>query len=110
MLLASIPSPTDPFIFHLGPLAPRWYGVLLAVGILIAILVTRRQLVLRGRDPGIAGEVAVWAVPCGVIGARLYHVVTDWSAFSGISGRSRSSRRAASASTAPCSAVRSAPS
>ncbi len=87
MLLASIPSPTDPFIFHLGPLAPRWYGVLLAVGILIAILVTRRQLVLRGRDPGIAGEVAVWAVPCGVIGARLYHVVTDWSAFSGNLGK-----------------------
>jgi prolipoprotein diacylglyceryl transferase len=87
VLLASIPSPTDPFIFHLGPLAPRWYGVLLAVGILIAILVTRRQLALRGRDPGIAGEVAVWAVPCGVIGARLYHVATDWSAFSGDLGK-----------------------
>ena len=64
-------------------LAPRWYGILLAVGILIAILVTRRQLALRGRDPGLAGEVAVWAVPCGVVGARLYHVATDWSAFSG---------------------------
>jgi phosphatidylglycerol---prolipoprotein diacylglyceryl transferase len=87
VLLASIPSPTDPFIFHLGPLAPRWYGVLLAVGIEIAILVTRSQLALRGRDPGIAGEVAVWAVPCGVIGARLYHVATDWSAFSGDLGK-----------------------
>jgi prolipoprotein diacylglyceryl transferase len=83
VLLASIPSPSDPFIFHLGPLAPRWYGILLAVGILIAILVTRRQLALRGRDPVLAGEVAVWAVPFGVAGARLYHVVTDWSAFSG---------------------------
>jgi len=81
--LASIPSPSDPFIFHLGGLAPRWYGVLLAAGILIAILVTRRQLALRGRDPALAGEVAVWAVPFGVVGARLYHVVTDWSAFSG---------------------------
>ncbi|HET6174771.1 MAG TPA: prolipoprotein diacylglyceryl transferase, partial [Gaiellales bacterium] len=83
MLVASIPSPSDPFIFHLGGLAPRWYGVLLAAGILIAILVTRRQLALRGRDPAIAGEVALWAVPFGVVGARLYHVVTDWSAFSG---------------------------
>ena len=83
MLLASIPSPSDPFVFHLGGLAPRWYGVLLAAGILIAILVTRRQLALRGRDPALAGEVAVWAVPFGVVGARLYHVVTDWSAFSG---------------------------
>jgi prolipoprotein diacylglyceryl transferase len=83
VLLASIPSPSDPFIFHLGPLAPRWYGVLLAAGILIAILVTRRQLALRGRDPGLAADVAVWAVPSGVVGARLYHVVTDWSAFSG---------------------------
>jgi phosphatidylglycerol---prolipoprotein diacylglyceryl transferase len=83
VLLASIPSPSNPFVFHLGGLAPRWYGILLAAGILIAILVTRRQLALRGRDPGIAGEVAVWAVPCGVVGARLYHVATDWSAFSG---------------------------
>ena len=83
MPLASIPSPSDPFIFHVGGLAPRWYGVLLAAGILIAILVTRRQLALRGWDPALAGEVAIWAVPCGVVGARLYHVVTDWSAFSG---------------------------
>jgi phosphatidylglycerol---prolipoprotein diacylglyceryl transferase len=83
VLLASIPSPSDPFIFHLGPLAPRWYGILLAAGILIAILTTRRQLALRGRDPSLAGEVAVWAVPFGVVGARLYHVATDWSAFSG---------------------------
>ena len=81
--LASIPSPSDPFVFHLGGLAPRWYGILLAAGILLAILITRRQLALRGRDPGLAGEVAVWAVPCGVVGARLYHVATDWSAFSG---------------------------
>jgi prolipoprotein diacylglyceryl transferase len=81
--LASIPSPSDPFIFHLGGLAPRWYGILLAAGILIAILVTRRQLAMRGRDPALAGEVAVWAVPFGVAGARLYHVATDWSAFSG---------------------------
>jgi prolipoprotein diacylglyceryl transferase len=81
--LASIPSPSDPFIFHVGGLAPRWYGVLLAVGILVAILVTRQQLALRERNPAIAGEVALWAVPAGVIGARLYHVVTDWSAFSG---------------------------
>jgi prolipoprotein diacylglyceryl transferase len=81
--LASIPSPSNPFVFHLGGLAPRWYGILLAAGILIAILVTRRQLAWRGRDPGLAGEVAVWAVPCGVVGARLYHVATDWSAFSG---------------------------
>jgi prolipoprotein diacylglyceryl transferase len=83
VLLASIPSPSDPFVFHLGPLAPRWYGLLLAAGILLGLLVTRRQLALRGRDPALAGEIAVWAVPFGVIGARLYHVVTDWSAFSG---------------------------
>jgi prolipoprotein diacylglyceryl transferase len=83
VLLASIPSPSNPFVFHLGPFAPRWYGILLAVGILVALLVTRRQLALRERDPALAGEVAIWAVPCGVVGARLYHVVTDWSAFSG---------------------------
>jgi prolipoprotein diacylglyceryl transferase len=83
VVLASIPSPSSPFVFHLGPLAPRWYGILLAVGILVALLMTREQLALRGRDRSIAGDMAVWVVPFGVVGARLYHVVTDWSAFSG---------------------------
>ena len=86
MLLASIPSPSDPFIFHLGPLAPRWYGLLLALGILVGILVARRELARRGLDPDLAYDVALWVVPFGVVGARLYHVATDWSAFAGHRG------------------------
>ena len=82
-VLASIPSPSSPLIFDGGPIALRWYGVLLAGGILVAIWITRRQFTLRGLDPTLVASLAVWLVPFGVVGARLYHVVTDWDLFSG---------------------------
>ena len=83
LLLASIPSPSSPLIFDGGPIALRWYGVLLAGGILVAIWITRRQFTLRGLDPLHVATIAMWLVPFGVVGARLYHVVTDWELFSG---------------------------
>ena len=68
-----------------------------------------REVRRRGADTEIVGRVAIWAVPAGVIGARLYHVVTDWSAFSGHLERDPADPgRAASASTARCSAAPSA--
>jgi len=82
-LLASIPSPSSPFIFSLGPFSPRWYGTLLALGVVLASYIVSRELARRGRDPDATYTVAAWAVPAGVIGARLYHVATDWSRFSG---------------------------
>jgi prolipoprotein diacylglyceryl transferase len=82
MFVFSIPSPGDPFVFRLGSLQPRWYGVLLAVGVLVAGWIARKEFRRRGIDPELAYTIAVWCVPLGLIGARLYHVITDWSAFS----------------------------
>jgi prolipoprotein diacylglyceryl transferase len=82
-LLASIPSPSSPFIFHLGPFSPRWYGTLLAIGVVLGSYIVARELARRGRDADLTYAVAAWTVPGGVIGARLYHVVTDWDRFSG---------------------------
>lgn len=81
VVLLAIPSPGDPFLVNSGPLHVRWYGVLLAIGVLLAGWVARREMRRRGADPELAYSIAVWTVPLGLIGARLYHVATDWSAF-----------------------------
>jgi prolipoprotein diacylglyceryl transferase len=68
---------------QIGALNLRWYGTLLALGVLLGGRLTRRELVRRGLDGEKVYTVATWAVPFGVIGARLYHVATDWSRFDG---------------------------
>ena len=82
MALLSIPSPGDPFLINSGPIHARWYGLLLALGVLLAGWIARREFRRRSMDPELAYSIAVWAVPFGLIGARLYHVLTDWDSFS----------------------------
>ena len=74
--LAFIPSPSSNGI-HLGPLNLRAYGVLIAIGALIAIEWAGRRWVARGGASGDIPAVAIWAVPAGMVGARAYHVITD---------------------------------
>jgi len=80
-LLANIPSPTDGSL-KIGPLELRAYGLMIALGVLAAVWLCGRRFEQRGigtRDD--AATLALWAVPAGVIGARLYHVITDWNRF-----------------------------
>src|SRR3954462_551393 len=72
--LLSIPSPGDPCLINSGPTHARWYGLLLALGVLLAGWIARREFRRRSMDPELAYTIAVWAVPFGLIGARLYHV------------------------------------
>ncbi|MEJ7629794.1 MAG: prolipoprotein diacylglyceryl transferase [Nocardioidaceae bacterium] len=76
MILASFPSPGQG-VWHLGPLPVRAYAVCILLGVLVAIWLGERRWVARGGQPGTIGDIAVWAVPFGLVGARLYHVVTD---------------------------------
>jgi prolipoprotein diacylglyceryl transferase len=70
-----IPSPPVSG-FHLGPLFVHFYGLMYVVGITLAIVITRRRWRAMGGDPALVGDVALWAVPAGIIGGRIYFDIT----------------------------------
>jgi prolipoprotein diacylglyceryl transferase len=75
-VLALIPSPTRN-VWYLGPVPIRAYALCIIVGIVAAVYLTERRLRARGGPPGIVTDIAVWAVPFGIVGARIYHVITS---------------------------------
>ncbi len=85
LLPASIPSPTVGAL-HLGPLAIRGYAMCILAGIVVAVWITGRRLEHRGIPSTAALDVATWAVPFGIVGARLYHVITSPEAYFGQGG------------------------
>lgn len=72
----SIPSPTVA-AFQLGPLTIRYYALCILAGIIIAVWLAGRRLTARGGTPGVILDITMWAVPFGIVGGRLYHVITD---------------------------------
>ncbi|MDO2379640.1 prolipoprotein diacylglyceryl transferase, partial [Rhodococcus electrodiphilus] len=70
-VLAYLPSPPQG-VWYLGPIALRAYALCIIVGIVVAIFWGDRRWVARGGEPGTVLDVAVWAVPFGLIGGRLY--------------------------------------
>jgi len=77
-LLSSIPSPSSSTI-EFGPLSIHFYGLTLLVAIAAAVAITGIRWTRRGGDWDLIFRVAVWGVAFGIVGARLYHVVTSWS-------------------------------
>ncbi len=71
-----IPSPTVS-AFQVGPLTIRFYAVCILAGIIVGVWLTARRLRARGGTTAQALDVVMWAVPFGIIGGRLYHVITD---------------------------------
>jgi prolipoprotein diacylglyceryl transferase len=78
----SIPSP-EQGVWHLGPLPLRAYAIAILLGIFAAYLIGKRRWVARGGRAEMPGDVVMWAVPFGLVGARLYHVVTDYQLYFG---------------------------
>ncbi|MGH8837094.1 MAG: prolipoprotein diacylglyceryl transferase family protein, partial [Actinomycetes bacterium] len=85
MDVASIPSPSQG-VWYVGDLPIRAYALCIIIGIIAAILITDRRWVARGGRHGTAGDVAVWAVPFGIVGARIYHVITTPDPYFGDGG------------------------
>ncbi|MFD2418699.1 prolipoprotein diacylglyceryl transferase [Amycolatopsis pigmentata] len=75
--LATIPSP-DRGVWYLGPLPLRAYALCIIAGIVIAIWWGERRWTQRGGTKNTIVDIAVFAVPFGLVGGRLYHVITDW--------------------------------
>ena len=86
MIAASIPSP-DQGVWFLGPLPLRAYALLIVLGIVVAVWWGGKRYVARGGEPGVITDIAIWAVPFGIIGGRLYHVITDWQIYFGEGGK-----------------------
>ncbi|PWB81358.1 MAG: prolipoprotein diacylglyceryl transferase [Candidatus Methylomirabilota bacterium] len=71
-----------PFVFQIGPLAIRWYGLLFATGVLLGTWLAQREAIRRGEDPEQLLNVIVYGVMAGLIGARLYYVLFNWGYYS----------------------------
>ena len=75
-MLAYIPSPSSN---HWGPF--HFYGLMIALGVFAAVEIASRRWRARGGDPDDMWAIAIWAVPAGLIGARIYHLITDWKTY-----------------------------
>jgi prolipoprotein diacylglyceryl transferase len=83
--LAEIPSPTQS-VWFLGSVPIRAYALCIVLGIVAACAVTEIRMRRRGAPPWAVLDIAVWAVPFGIVGARIYHVITSPDAYFGKDG------------------------
>lgn len=80
MELAYIPSPSSG-VLHLGPLPLRGYAFCIIIGVFVAVWYGGKRWVAQGGKAGTVADIAVWAVPFGLVGGRLYHVITDYQLY-----------------------------
>ncbi len=74
--LAYLPSPSQG-VWQLGPFPLRAYALAIITGIVLAVVMGQRRWEARGGGKGVVSDVATFAVPGGIVGARIYHVVTS---------------------------------
>ena len=84
-LVSELPSPTVG-VWHLGPLPVRGYALCILAGIVVAVWLTQRRLGALGYRGGVAIDISAWAVPFGIIGGRLYHLITTPQPYFGEGG------------------------
>jgi len=79
-ILASIPSPSQN-VLEIGPLTIHFYGIMIAIGVIVAVLVSKRRYERFGGDGELLERVAIWAVAIGFLGARFGYVLTHTGDF-----------------------------
>ncbi|WP_078495892.1 prolipoprotein diacylglyceryl transferase [Streptomyces sp. LaPpAH-108] len=80
MDIAYIPSPSRG-VLYLGPIPLRGYAFCIIIGVFVAVWLGNKRWVARGGRAGTVADIAVWAVPFGLVGGRLYHVITDYELY-----------------------------
>ena len=85
MIARFIPTPTVS-VFTVGPLTIHAYALCIITGAVVAIWLTNKRYISFGGSPETINELALWVIPAGVIGARLYHVASSPEYFFGSSG------------------------
>ncbi len=83
--LASIPSPTQG-VWFIGPLPIRGYALCIIAGIILAIWIGNKRWIARGGQPGDVLDISMWAVPFGILGGRIYHVISSPGPYFGADG------------------------
>lgn len=81
-ILVAISSPSQDHL-DLGPFTLRYYGFFIALGAVVAVWIAARRFRQAGQDPQRAITLAWLVIPAGLVGARLYHVITDWKMYQG---------------------------
>jgi phosphatidylglycerol---prolipoprotein diacylglyceryl transferase len=71
----------NPIAFSLGPLEIRWYGLLVVTGALVAAVIAYQEAKRKGEDPELVWDMLLYLLPAGLIGARLYHVISAWDLY-----------------------------
>nr|WP_202032184.1 MULTISPECIES: prolipoprotein diacylglyceryl transferase [Corynebacterium] len=82
MNLANIPSPPQG-VWYLGPIPIRAYALCIITGIIVAMAISLRRYKARGGNPETVWDAAIVIIPAGIIGGRLYHVITDHQKYFG---------------------------
>jgi len=85
VLLASIPSPTQG-VWFVGPIPLRGYAVCIIDGIILAVWIGNKRWVARGGEPGAVLDISMWTVPFGILGGRIYHVISSPGPYFGENG------------------------
>jgi prolipoprotein diacylglyceryl transferase len=80
MDLSYIPSPSHG-VLYLGPIPLRGYAFCIIIGVFVAVWLGNKRWVARGGRVGTVADIAIWAVPFGLVGGRLYHVITDYELY-----------------------------
>ncbi|PWF99431.1 prolipoprotein diacylglyceryl transferase [Levilactobacillus bambusae] len=69
----------NPIAFNLGPIQVHWYGIIIACGVVLAVLLATREGQRRGINPDDIYDMILWALPVALISARLYYVIFEWA-------------------------------
>lgn len=77
----------DPIAFSIGSIEVRWYGILIACGIVLAYFVAQKEAIKRGLPEDFLADLLIWAIPISIICARIYYVSMKWEYYGANPGK-----------------------